>query len=359
MPLRAEWNGENVFSVDYSPEEWRIFRLEVEGDQGSLVMPCCGNRACLRTSSTGLQHFYHYRRGNCDVESESEEHLRLKREVLEACRKAGFSAATEVSGDGWRADVFVEYPDSDWDVAFEIQLSSQTPEETEKRQKRLHKSNVRTCWLFNSEAPNWGRKIPAFKLSHIAETRDDESHVELPRDKEVTVFDFVRALLTGGLVWKNQRKCRWTKRLVIYPYHCGRCQVNSYVYFRRDRGAPVSCDCGFTPGGLSACMTSQTIPPWSDEFDESMIQAVHEYIDEHQLEAAPFKRRSNNLWNKPRVSFGCHKCDSAFAKCGTSVRRSEVDGRQEHIIEVGTRETIEVDGHWCYDTAFGDRRNDP
>jgi phage FluMu protein Com len=132
-------------------------------------------------------------------------------------------------GDVWVADVFCEKGASK--VAFEVQMSPQTKDETVRRQFQYKESGVRTAWFYGSKLHGHleflDRNVPVFSLSNFV--AGEEPLVEkfnLPLSK------FVNALLNKQLVWARsdtvspfylayfQHRCSKCKRLskLIYQY---------------------------------------------------------------------------------------------------------------------------------------------
>ena len=172
MPLRAIVDGKNITTPFLSDEEWQELKSAVKTQNMDVILPCCNQKGYLRTSSRGMPHFVHYRKSdNCTSKPETWQHLKAKAEVVRACRAAGWDALTEASGDNWRADVLAIR--NNIQIAFEIQWSPQTLEETEIRQQRYIDAGVRCCWLFR--APPRGFKarddIPLFKIEITDESQ--------------------------------------------------------------------------------------------------------------------------------------------------------------------------------------------
>ncbi len=131
MPLRAIINNEDVLAPFLDDAAWQLFKTRVKNEHLDVRLPCCGGIAYLRTSKHGLNHFVHKERDTCISAPETWQHLKAKREIVLACRSAGYEALTEVSGDGWRADVLAGK--GNVKIAFEVQWSPQTWEETQER----------------------------------------------------------------------------------------------------------------------------------------------------------------------------------------------------------------------------------
>ena len=172
MPLRAYLDNEEIISIDQTDDRWKDLKKLIKKNS-SLQLACCKQNGFLRTSSKGLKHFVHTRLENtCDWKPESPEHLKAKIEIIEACKENGWKAIPEYSEANWRADVLAIQNEKR--IAFEVQWSKQSFEETRLRQERYKESNVRGCWFFRT-APNELREffytsliadkdIPAFKI---------------------------------------------------------------------------------------------------------------------------------------------------------------------------------------------------
>jgi Competence protein CoiA-like family len=160
MPLRCvDPTGTSIHSFDLSDEEWQALKL-ANTHAHHLRMPCCNSPVVLKESHLGTRFFAHRMlglRNNC---GETEIHLELKSMVVEAVRRRGWTAETEVTGfapDGeqWRADVLAQKGKAK--VAVEIQWSAQTNDETLRRQERYKQCNLRGLWLLRQ---------PDFPVTH-------------------------------------------------------------------------------------------------------------------------------------------------------------------------------------------------
>ena len=106
--------------------------------------------ADAETVTPGNTFFRHMKRGACATGPETEEHLELKRIVVEAARRRGWTADTEVTGitragEQWRVDVLAQ--NDPRKVAIEIQWSGQSNDETWRRQERYKRCHIRGLWL--------------------------------------------------------------------------------------------------------------------------------------------------------------------------------------------------------------------
>jgi hypothetical protein len=168
MPLRCFDTAGNgrVHAFDLSAEEWQALVLKNRNER-HLRMPCCSSQVTLKKSPLGTQFFAHKGAHSCSTAPETESHLRLKQMAVAAARASGWDATTEVvgttpAGEQWKADVLASK--GDWKVAIEIQLSSQTNEETLRRQQRYSDSNVRGLWLLRQRGFPITRDLPAARI---------------------------------------------------------------------------------------------------------------------------------------------------------------------------------------------------
>lgn len=152
-------------------------------------MPCCAAAVVLRRSPRGTPYFAHKATDDCGAAPESEAHLRLKRMAVEAARRNGWDAETEVDGGGWwRADVLAT--SGRHKVAVEIQWSGQPPEETLRRQERYRESGVRGLWLLRQPSFPVSRALPA---ACIGGNLDEGFQAMIPRYAWMTARDRARA----------------------------------------------------------------------------------------------------------------------------------------------------------------------
>ena len=165
-------------------------------------MPCCYAQVTLKKSQCGTPFFAHKSVGGCATTPETEAHLRLKRIAVDAARKHGWDAQTEVAGttvkgEPWRADVLAQKGKSR--VAIEIQWSSQANEETLRRQARYAESGVRCLWLFRHKGFPVSRDLPAVRVGG----NPDEGFVALvptgSREQSLPVQEFFDAVFNKRL----------------------------------------------------------------------------------------------------------------------------------------------------------------
>lgn len=165
-------------------------------------MPCCNALVTLRRSKRGTQFFAHKAKDGCATAPESEAHLRLKQIAVEVARAHGWEAETEIAdrcptGEGWTADVLARRGTAR--VAIEIQWSSQTVEETARRQARYAASGVRGLWLMRRFAAPISDSVPATRVSQN-ESGGFLAHLSTPTSEQtMSVEEFLAAAFSGRL----------------------------------------------------------------------------------------------------------------------------------------------------------------
>lgn len=167
MSLRCSNDGREFFAFDVENSvEWELLRKQNQTRQ-HLSMMCCGAPVVLRTSKLGVRHFSHARKGECATAPESPEHLLAKRQIVEGIQLTDWRPAVEQAGESgalgmWTADVLATKGSAK--IAFEVQWSRQTLEETQQRQLRYKAGGVRALWLFRQHDFPVEKDVPAFHL---------------------------------------------------------------------------------------------------------------------------------------------------------------------------------------------------
>jgi len=325
-----------------SEAEWDALCNRARENDHPLVLPCCGSSGHCRISKLGTRHFVHYRRAACSWQPETAEHLLAKEAVIRGCHAAGFTAKSECSEGGWRADVLAIK--STLRLAFEIQWSSQTAEETEERQSLYAKSNVRGCWFFRRTPAMLKpqNETPAFELNF-----EDRAPVVNIGKRSCALTAFTEALLTrkvrfcGSLMALPQQKLL----IAVAAMKCWKCHSLSTIYYI-DSDLRTAC-------GAEIPVEDVT---WSDEkleFTPAIENAVISHVVGGNLpKLGHIKRRFSRTIKRAYVSFGCANCDAIFGDW--PLRDFILENRCNE-----NREMIEVDialpgpysvpvPHWCF-----------
>ena len=191
MPLSATVDDELVCGPLMDEGAWSRLRGR------SILLQPCGHPAFPRVSRLGTRHFVHER--SCGSHApESQEHLHVKAVVARAAAQAGWSAATEVPGEGFVADVMAERDGAR--VAFEVQKSRQVLREYERRQATYAAAGVRAVWLVAKVPPGYqaAEHLPLFTVTDwLADPR------VVVTGRTIAVNRLVGQLLAGSCRWRD------------------------------------------------------------------------------------------------------------------------------------------------------------
>lgn len=323
MPLKCLQSGQPIFAFDISDEQdWQRLRNE-NLQHRHLAMPCCGSSVTLRTSKLGTRHFAHSRIGACTTKPESAEHLLAKSIIAQSALDQGWDARSEQAGrcdngDGWIADILVSKAGKR-SVAFEVQWSRQTIDETLARQRRYRDSSVRGLWLFRQTDFPSDRGVPAFRL--LFDEHKEEFLVALPspllhprissreRDEArywpqtIPLPEFVAGALDGRLkfapaagllapatIWTTKKEC----------YACG-CETKIVNFIR------LNFDQIF-PGHPHVDVTIYDFDGWPGGGSILSGLLSNELLASNDI--GEVKPRFGGGSPSPQISNGCVHCDS-------------------------------------------------
>ena len=208
-----------------------------------------------RTSSRGLRHFVHSRRGDCTSAPESWQHLAAKDAVAKAVQDCGWKAEVEADGDGWIADVLATCGNG-MPVAFEIQWTRQTPEEHRLRTLRYLDSGVRPVWLRRPSAREETSFLEEPPYPRSFTLAVDESGMIYADGR--TAHEVVEDVLSRQVVWRRSFPVQQVGTVLVreQPYACPKC--------RRQAVLPMwhaeSCCRQGTPGAIFGPHPDQ--PQW-------------------------------------------------------------------------------------------------
>lgn len=191
-------------------------------------MPVCNIRAVAITRGQDTRFFAHYRLTDCAVDhgGESPQHLTMKEALAE-----GIGAVP-----GWHAFIEYPHPSREWiidvlaesdtmlhRVAFEVQLSSQTPADYFRRTQRYFDSNVFPVWLVPRDLEYSLIQLPVVvtgfgKSSEVpknpADLLDQAIKHNLPVEQDV-LRNFLTELLRNGPRWRpgtpKKQQDNWTR----------------------------------------------------------------------------------------------------------------------------------------------------
>lgn len=319
MPLRALIDGEPVIAPFLNDDEWRELKVRAKSRQRQILMPCCSNPGHPATSKLGTKFFAHnpgVSRGDKCEWKESIEHLAAKAEIALACKDAGYDPTTEAVGDNWRADVLAVKDTVR--VAFEVQWSRQTLEETVSRQERYQAEEIRGCWFFRKPPTQFrqaSRDLPLFPLSFVDKQFFIDlnppvywGHKDSSGGNQTTLKLFVEALLTKRVKFCNNMKANRIQnlRVVFFEINCWNCKKPFHQYYVATESLKTLCGNEIPTWGF---------PIWDKRFElqPDVLRVVTEYQKSDQgrhLIQAVAKKRFSKTIQHTYMSFGCPHCDA-------------------------------------------------
>jgi hypothetical protein len=221
MPLVAMLDGERVDATKHTRESW--LALQSSDERKLLVMPLCGVRAVAKARGE-TRFFAHLSAAGCDAEhgGETPQHLAMKEALaLGIDRVPGWHAIIEHPHPSreWIVDVLAESDDGARKVAFEVQLSSQTPDRYASRSQRYFDGDIFPVWLVPRELKHSPIAVPAVvtgfgKTSDIPEDVEQLLRIEVDQDfiqQAENLTAFIRILLLRGPHWPKGSPARQTE----------------------------------------------------------------------------------------------------------------------------------------------------
>lgn len=324
MPLKCVSDNQELFAFNIkSADDWDELRARNAQDR-SLHMQCCGVGVVLKTSKLGTRYFAHARKGPCLSAPESSEHLRAKEIIATAVQRAGWVVTVEQSGQTndqqtWIADVLASRGGKSA-IAFEVQWSRQSLDETERRQNIYRSASVRGMWFMRQHDFPISKEIPAFMLTFDEQT--GEFHVLLPapsfnslwvcaRDKHesrnwqqrIELGRFVEGALQGKLRFAPQVGKKLPLEVSGACTDCWRCKKETWIItnlcFAASRVQPGAADVDasiydFDDEGHGAALLMNTLRP--------------HVLAQHGIGA--IRPRFSRTEGQKYLSNGCVHCDA-------------------------------------------------
>lgn len=212
MPLIAMLDGVRVDASTHSPESWA--ELKQSDEVKRMVMPLCEIRAIAKARGT-TQFFAHHRIVDCKVDhgGESPQHLAMKTALRDRINAVdGWHAFVEYPHPSreWIIDVLAESDDKRRRIAFEVQLSSQTPEKYQARSQRYFNDGVFPVWVIPRQLEYSRVQVPVVVTGFGKSAEVPEDPAEL-MDLGVfadfsgkdTLGEMVEFLLRRGASWSH------------------------------------------------------------------------------------------------------------------------------------------------------------
>ena len=321
MPLKCLRDSEELFAFNItSDDEWSGLRAE-NAETRCLRMACCQSTVALRTSRLGTRHFAHSRRGECTTAPESVEHLLAKSTVVSGVARTSWTAKVEQGGttphaDAWVADVLATQTGKK-SVAFEIQWSLQTEEETRVRQARYRAAGIRGLWLFRQYDFTTNKEIPAFRLRLDDESKAFQvlipSPLYSPRlvsaktdehylwQQAIELSRFAEGALTGRLRFAAALNQTMPLEIRAAPTVCWNCHKNIRIVTRLSFAAgKILPGCSDVPCSI---YDFDKIPEGPDLLARLVPRAL---LANHDI--GELKLRYSNTVNSRYLSNGCIHC---------------------------------------------------
>ena len=292
MPFKAKIMDKTYISIDLSNNEWNELKKIASSNRESIKLFCCDNLPYLRISKMGTKHFVHKTKNNCNWKPESPNHLKSKEIIFKACKEEGWKVEPEFYYNDWIADIFTT--DGDKKIAFEVQWSRQTDEETIRRQQKYRKDGIIGIWFFRyiPETLIRNKEIPAFKL-----IKKENNYFIAVNSNEIELGSAVKHFLRGNIEFKEKLTEKRTQNVNIYKFNmeCWKCKkatpviaVNSFYISQ--------CNCEL----YSMRLSDNDI---GAEIAKIQVNGAKDFAD-----IAPIKRRYSTEVGSSYWSNGCKWC---------------------------------------------------
>jgi len=356
MPLRAIIDGKEINSPFLSIEEWNELKEEIKKKSLDVTISQTNKKGYLRTSKLGLQHFVH-KKGESpqNWKPEKQQYLLSKSEIMLACKESGWEVKSEYISDNWTADVFAVKGSKK--IAFQVQWSKQSYDETKERQTKYKNDNIRGCWFFKTppkEVRDWDKQIIATKDIPIFKIEEDDNKNINVNVNEINfpLKIFIIKLLNGNFKFCNNLKSMKKQKITIsfWEIICWKCGEKQHVYFVSDE---VKSKCG--------CNIDVMETLWDDSkflFNPVILKMINEIInseDGKNLKLGEIKKRYSHTIKKSYISFGCIKCDAIFGDFPLMEERLEIES-EDRINDIVFVKKIDLlkpiisknKPHWCF-----------
>ncbi|WP_344501119.1 hypothetical protein [Dactylosporangium maewongense] len=328
-----------------SDREWQTLRADVRSGRQTVRLEC-GTPAYLRTSRLGVRHFVHqYASGCLDHQKETGQHLFAKHVVVQAAKSAGWSAEPEARGNGWVADVLAS--NGERKTAFEIQWSTQTRAEYERRQARYAGSGINGVWFARRErdVPYPRHDLPIFHMAFA-----ENGLTVTVNQSTMTMADAVVALLNDRIGFReyvaNGRPASLHVSCVDYP--CYRCNKVSMIW-DVDRET-IQGPCGTTAEQHTGTIWAKIRP----EAEPQILRRANIEAERIGLSSATLGQRYSRTAGGSYTAFSCPNCDALFGDwfLRSHMLEARTAGAQLDLMVPAGRDRISSP-HWCVDTGSG------
>lgn len=316
MPLSCKHGENTLFSFDFDAAGWAGLKAS-NASEKNMRMTCCDEHVTLKTSKLGTQFFAHKRRGECTSAAETAEHLFVKACIAKAIRGTGWEVNTEQRGqapDGsvWVADVMASR--GAHRIAFEMQWSAQSSDETARRQEQYRSSGVRGLWLFrHPSAVQVSKDIPSLHVevqldpalawvSIPHETPYGSKKMEYQWGPKIELGRFVRGCLARKFIWAPGIEQVVPLEVFTADQVCWRCKrptsIVTRLVFRVDL---------LVPGARSV---SLKMGNFDNPVGRTVLAQALGSADLRALGIGQVKERFSRTRGHAYLSNGCVHCDA-------------------------------------------------
>lgn len=262
----------------------------------------------------------------------------------------GYNVKTEAIGEDLVADVLATKQINNQlvKVAFEVQWSSQTLDETEKRQEKYIRDGIRCCWLFKklpkeSEAR---QDIPMFQLKFD----ETQKPTVINEQNSFKLFDFITDILSKRFKFCQfyQYKKEQDIRIRFFPVDCWMCHRKHYIYYIDNNSCKTLCGRDFE---------FMQIDINEPQFIPRIVSKAYECLQTEKaqrqnIKMGKIKARYSKTLRMSYTSFGCPYCDAIFGDHYYFDKICEVESGDIQHIDFETTVNLSLENqnipHWCY-----------
>ncbi|MEM1170848.1 MAG: hypothetical protein AAGJ08_17660 [Cyanobacteria bacterium P01_H01_bin.35] len=238
-------------------------------------------------------------------------------------------------------------------LAFEVQWSPQTLEETEQRQQKYARDGIRCCWLFKKLPTSEERQdIPMFQLQFD----QSENPTVIFDNNTYLLKNFITEILSGH--FKFSRFYRYKKQqdiqIIFFPVNCWKCHKKHYIYHVQSESYETICGCHFNLIDYIA-LTDKIIgePQFLPEIVSKAYECLKtEKAKRQNMKMGKIKSRYSKTVGSSYTSFGCPYCDAIF---GNHFYFQEICNlKYEDVEYIDFETTVHISSeklnipHWCY-----------
>lgn len=342
--------NKEIYSFMLNDEQW--LRLKNKHKTLNILMPCCQTRAIPKKNKLGTQFFAHHPSSSCRFSSgESREHQLCKYLILKNLYENGWTVTPEYrgqtpNGEVWIADIYAEKNNAK--IIIEIQWSSQSIEETKRRQEKYISSGIRAVWFMRTTKNNkWdvldyqSYELPVFSIWLDKTTRhltasgafNDWDSRDLV---EVEFIDFFQHLMNGGVQHALKPNAQRFLQLGLNQVKCWKCnqftntimEISYFIHYNKDLTK------------IAQIQVEQLSNTHSELLNHPQLLQKYRY--------GFIVKRYSKTRREAYLSNGCFHCDALQGAFFTHHEKDQNKMQYSEYIEVRLDKQKEIDGLWYY-----------